>query len=191
VTTYPRTAEPKLTRLTYTETRTKRRRRLPVLVAVVVAIVVVVVAIVTIPALRSLVFGGSSPGTSPTNGSGEFHLTVTGVEWTLSQGKTSQGNGWFGPSPTYTNSGFPRTFSPNNVFSVTLVLSNYDDVAHTIYTVVGVAPVSVTSTTPTLPVGVPAGTLSFTLQVTFQVSTLASNETLEAMATVGANSPPP
>lgn len=87
-------------------------------------------------------------------------VSLTGVRWTIVQGTTSSGIGWFGPSQfNYsTADGYPIEIALGGTVSIPWSFSNYDSVNRTIYSVVVAAPFTFVSCHPGLPVSVPSGT---------------------------------
>jgi hypothetical protein len=95
---------------------------------------------------------------------------VTSVRFTLLQGTNASGFGWFGPNIiNYTGivNGYPFTVAAGAAFSVPLVLENFDNRTHTIYSVTAGTPFTFTSSTPTLPASLLALEDSAVLQLGF------------------------
>lgn len=118
--------------------------------------------------------------------------TVTVVQWTIQQGTTSQGKGWFGPSEfNFTEAkGFPMTVAPGGQVTVDWSFQNNDSVSHTIYAVCAGAPFGVPGTSPPLPTLVLAGADNAALEVTVPAPSDAG-ASLVLDLTVYAVSPPP
>ncbi len=129
--------------------RTRRKVLWATLVGVVAAALAVLLVLI---ALGILVLPGTAPSAT---------VNVTAVHFTILQG-TNQTTGlpWFGPSPfneTGPANGYPLSVAPGAAFSVPVVLTNNDHVAHTLYSVGGTSPFTVTGTNPGLPVSFPPG----------------------------------
>lgn len=87
-------------------------------------------------------------------------VTISEVEWTIVQGTTSHGIGWFGPSPFYygENAGFPRTEPTGGTFNLPWSPQNFDTVSHNVCAVtIGNSGFSIGSPHPALPNTVPPG----------------------------------
>lgn len=123
--------------------RTRRNALWTIAIGAATAVVVFLLILV---GLNVLVLPASTP--SP--------VEVTEVRWTILQGMTASGFGWFGPSQfNYTTNGFPTNETPGGSMTLTVTLANFDTVNHTIYSVVAVTPFSVTSVLPSVPRMVP------------------------------------
>ena len=121
--------------------------------AVAVLIVFIAVGVLVLP----------SPSPSP--------VTVESAHWTIDEGQTSQGVGWFGPSEiNYTGAnGFPYSVGPGKSFVVTWQFMNYDNQSHTIVNVSVGNGFAVRAVNPSLPVTVPPAFDSGYLMVTVVV----------------------
>lgn len=95
-------------------------------------------------------------------------VTVESVEWTIDQGQTAKGTGWFGASEiNYTGlNGFPTHVTPGGNLVVTWLFSNFDSHSRTIVNVSVTNGFELRSTSPSLPVMVPAGEDDAYLMVT-------------------------
>lgn len=129
--------------------------------AIGVATVVVVVLLVMI-GLGVLVLPSTPPST----------ITITKVVWTIQQGETSSGIGWFGPNERIANnsSGLPLRVTLGHSFTVLLPLTDLDSVNHTIQTVSVVSPFALVSTSPSVPALVISGMDDFLISVTLGTS---------------------
>lgn len=98
-------------------------------------------------------------------------MTVSAVDFTLQQGTTSQGVGWFGASEfSYTGAeGYPTEVAVGSTLVVQWQFSNFDTVGHTIEQVNVTGPFLLLHSDPSLPITVPPGTddgrIGFTIQV--------------------------
>jgi hypothetical protein len=95
--------------------------------ALFLVVTAVLVALLVLIGLGYLTLPKSSPAS----------VTVSEIEWTILQGNTSHGMGWFGPSTfTYSNNaGFPRTETVGQSFELPWSPENFDTVDHFVYTV--------------------------------------------------------
>ncbi len=136
------------------------RRRLTGLGVAVAALVVAL--LVVLIALGILVLPSSPPA----------KVTVNSVHWTLEQGTTGHGSGWFGPSQfNYTSGGYPIEVVPGGTLDVVWTFSNFDASSHSVVSITAGAPfVTVTSQIqPALPTAVPGGTDDGSLLVPVEV----------------------
>lgn len=117
-----------------------------VLYGVVATILVVLLVLI---ALGYLVLPSSPPAT----------VTIEKVEWTILQGTTSQGHGWFGNSSFNwsTADGYPVAIKAGTTFELPWSPSNLDTVSHTVYSISVSSPFSCVSSRPALPTSVPPG----------------------------------
>jgi hypothetical protein len=131
----------------------------------VIAVAVFIVILLILVALGVLVFPSASAKV----------VEVTGVHWTIVQGTTENGIGWFGPSQfNYTTvDGYPINVSVGGTVSIPWSFSNYDVVNRTIIGVVVASPFQFVRSSPTFPVSVPSGTDDAFLSVTIQVPSTA------------------
>lgn len=142
------------------------RRRgwfLKTLIAVAAAVVVVLVGLI---AAGVLVLPLAPPTT----------VTISEVQWTVLEGTTAQGYGWFGNS-SFTwdhRNGFPLTLSPGSSFQLPWTTANMDGVNHTIYSVSVNPPFRLVSTWPTVPVVAPGGEDSVVFEFQISVPSTAS-----------------
>jgi len=115
-----------------------------------VIVTAVLVSLLVLIGLGYLTLPKSAPGS----------VTVSEVQFTVVQGTTSGGSGWFGPS-TFTygnNAGFPRTETVGQSFGLPWAPQNFDSTPHTIYTVsVGNPGFCLSTSHPALPDSVPPG----------------------------------
>ncbi|MGA8542077.1 MAG: hypothetical protein WB947_00825 [Thermoplasmata archaeon] len=115
-----------------------------------VAVTVVLVTLLVLIGLGYLTLPKSAPA----------QITISEVEWTVVQGTTSHGIGWFGPSNfNYShNAGYPRSQTVGTTFGLPWTPENFDTMSHTIYSfTVGNAGWSLVSSHPALPDSVPPG----------------------------------
>ena len=135
--------------------RLTRRHFWPLAIAVAT---VVVVALLILIGFGVLVLPSSSPD----------RITITEVQWTIEQGTTSAGFGWFGPSQRIASntSGLPVRIALGDKFTMPLSLSDLDSVNHTIQTVSVVSPFSLDRTVPALPAKVISGMDDYVFSVT-------------------------
>ena len=97
-------------------------------------------------------------------------VRITEVRWTILQGTTTSGIGWFGPSQfNYTTNGFPTNETPGGSLSLAVTLANFDTQNHTVYSVVAVSPFDVSAVHPTVPRMVPHGDDNALFQVVVTV----------------------
>jgi hypothetical protein len=93
--------------------------------------------------------------------------TVESIHWTILQGKTETGLGWFGPSQfNSTGPPYPSTVTAGTRFQISVGLSNFDNVSHTIYSVTTPGPYAVSSVSPVTPINVPPSEDSTRLSIT-------------------------
>jgi hypothetical protein len=117
-------------------------------------------------------------------------ITISEVNWTILQGTTSGGMGWFGPSNfTYGhNAGYPRTQTTGTSFGLPWTPQNFDSTSHTVYSVsVGNAGWAVLSSHPALPDSLPPGDDSGEFQFTISVPSGATG-TIVLDVTIDADS---
>lgn len=129
-------------------------------IGVVVAVGFVAVLLVLIGAGVLVLPSGSTPA----------RVTVASANFDLVQGTNASGKPWFGPSPiVYSGAvnGFPFTVAPGGSFSLALSLDNYDDAAHTLYSVTATAPFHYVSSSPGVPVVIPANEDSALMDMVF------------------------
>ena len=118
--------------------RSRRRARLLwTLVAAVAGLVVLLVALVGFGYLRL-------PSAPPPS------VTVSQVDWTVLEGTTSSGVGWFGNSSfNYSLAeGFPLTVAAGSSFSVVWTTMNWDISPHTVSYVAVSSPFTLDRSTP-------------------------------------------
>lgn len=118
-------------------------------------------------------------------------VTITEVQWTIEQGKDSNGHGWFGNSTiNETNEdGLPAQIPSGGVFTVQVTLLATSN--KTIFTATANSPFSVASTIPTLPT-TPVGVDDFVFHVTVNAPNVSSDASYVLMITLDAlNAPPP
>lgn len=157
-----------------------RRRTLWTIAVAVVAVVLAVLLILI--AFGFLVLPGSAPPAP---------VTISAVQFTLLQGTNASGNGWFGPSTfTYTGiyNGFPFHVSPGGSFSVPVILENFDDNPHTLYSVSVQPPFLFESTSPALPQTMVALQDDALLTI-YAKAPSSPGETLELFVTINALPP--
>lgn len=128
----------------------KRRRLWAVLFTVAIAVLVLLLVLIGVGYLRL-------PSSSPAM------VTVSEIEWTIEQGSTSDGQGWFGPSHVNdtANQGAPYYYTAGTTFQLSWSAFNRDTANHTVYSVSTLAPFSFVGAHPTLPATVPGGDDSF------------------------------
>ncbi len=127
--------------------RSRRRARfLWTLVAVVAGLVVLLGALVGVGYLRL-------PSAPPPS------VTVSQVDWTVLEGTTSKGVGWFGSSSfNYSLAeGFPLTVTAGSSFSVVWTTMNWDTAPHTVSSVSVSSPFTLDRSTPGVPITAAAG----------------------------------
>jgi len=139
----------------------KRSVRSRVIRFAVIAVAVFIVILLALLALGVLVFPSAGSQT----------VEVTGVQWTIVQGTTSNGIGWFGPSTfNYTQvDGYPINVTVGHTVGIPWSFSNYDVVNRTIIGVVVGSPFVFVGSSPAFPVSVPSGTDDAFLSVTVRV----------------------
>jgi len=122
-------------------------------------------------------------------------VTIVGVDWTIEEGTTSLGYGWFGPNEinlTETD-GLPFEVASGGAFVLVLALSNLDSVNHTIHSATAVPPFNVTGTNPALPRIVLSGEDDWFLRVSLDAPTVSSSQsctielTLDAVTALGSD----
>ncbi|MGD0257829.1 MAG: hypothetical protein ABSB90_08140 [Thermoplasmata archaeon] len=120
--------------------------------------------------------------------SGTTEVRIVGVEWTIEQGTTASGFGWFGPNTINQTdtAGLPFSVSPGNSFVLVLGLSNLDSVNHTIHSVTATSPFVVTSTTPATPRVVLAGEDDWFLRVFLTAPSVSTTTSFTVDLTVDA-----
>jgi len=104
-------------------------------------------------------------------------LTISSVHWTVEQGTTPSGSGWFGPSEfnfTAAN-GYPKQVAAGGQFTVTWLFENFDSANHTIYSILAGSPFIIRSASPTLPALIPGGSDSAEIQLTVGTPTGAGS----------------
>ncbi|HYA58503.1 MAG TPA: hypothetical protein VEH57_08625 [Thermoplasmata archaeon] len=155
--------------------RLSRRRFWDLVIAAAAGVVVVLIALVGLGIL--VLPARSSPS-----------VTVDAVDWTILQGKTRLGIGWFGQS--YVNlsntDGLPYSVTSGGRFSVSLTLSNLDSFNHTIYSVTAQSPFQVASVSPTLPRMVPSGEDDWFMSVSVTAPSVSSDSSYILFLTVNA-----
>jgi hypothetical protein len=115
-------------------------------------------------------------------------VTIVGVDWTIEEGTTSLGYGWFGPNEinlTETD-GLPFDVASAGSFVLVLALSNLDSVNHTIHSTTAVPPFHVTGTTPALPRIVLSGEDDWFLRVSLDAPTVSSSQSYTVALTLDA-----
>jgi len=139
----------------------KRPLRPRIIRFAVIGVALLIVILLVLLAAGVLVFPSSSAKV----------VEVTGVHWTIVQGTTSDGIGWFGPSQfNYTTvDGYPINVSVGGTVAIPWSFSNYDVVNRTIIGVVVASPFEFVRSSPAFPVSVPSGTDDAFLSVTVQV----------------------
>ncbi len=127
----------------------------------------VVVVLVVLVAVGVLVPAGLFSGQK----SGSAKVTIDQVGWTIDQGQTPSGVGWFGPSEfNYTSAnGYPYEVTPGTSYVVTWTFSNFDSSAHTIQNVSTTGDFAVRGTNPSTPLSVPAHDDDLYLMITVVV----------------------
>ena len=148
-----------------------------------VAAALFVVALLVLVGLGYLVL----PGTPP-----PAPVTVTSVRFTIVQGTNASGLGWFGPSAfNYSGAanGYPFTVAAGGTFTISVTLWNHDNQAHTIYSAAAGAPFRVSSTAPSLPVGVAAMEDDALIQIGL-VAPSTPGASLVLMVTIDTTPPP-
>lgn len=128
----------------------KRRKGRFWTLAVVVA-AVILLALVALVALGVLVLPGI--GSAPA-------LQVTEVQFTVLQGATVAGVGWFGPTSftmSGASNGYPLQVPAGANFTVAVPLNNFDSSAHTIFSAQSGAPFTFLGSSPTFPLTVAPG----------------------------------
>ena len=108
---------------------------------------VILLVIVVLIALGDLVLPGT-PAPAP--------VTIQQVNFTILQGTNSTGANWFGPShfsysPVNHTLGYPFQVKAGGGFSIPVVLENFDNATHTIYSVTAGAPFTFITSKPLLP----------------------------------------
>lgn len=138
---------------------------------------VVVVGLLVMIGLGVLVL----PSTAPEK------ITISEVHWTIIQGTTSTGFGWFGPSERIANnsSGLPLRVTLGHSFTVLLPLTDLDSVNHTIQTVTVVSPFNVMGTSPSVPALVISGMDDFLISVTLGTSGASGDQSYTVQITLG------
>lgn len=115
-------------------------------------------------------------------------VTVSEVQWTIQQGTTPGGGGWFGPSHfNYSlNAEFPLTVSAGTSFRLAWTPENFDTTAHTVYSLSVSVPFewNSQSSRPPLPDTVPSGDDGG--QFSFVIITPSTPGTYELNVTVNA-----
>jgi hypothetical protein len=105
--------------------------------------------VLTLIALGYLVLPGPAPA----------KLSVSEVEWTIIQGNTSSGQGWFGPNQFVWNAsdGYPLSIHAGVAFTIPWSPPNFDSQPHTIYTIIVNSPFQwlESQSRPPLPYSVP------------------------------------
>jgi hypothetical protein len=114
-----------------------------------VLVAVVLVTLLVLIGLGYLVLPSSPPST----------ITISEIQWTIAQGNTSNGVGWFGPSSFVSgeNADYPRTVPVNQAVTVVWNAQNNDgSTGHVVYSVAILnAGFSIVSEHPALPECVP------------------------------------
>ena len=127
------------------------RRRLLWAALYLVALSVLVVALVLV---------GLGDLRLPSSGHAGPAVTVSRVDWTVLEGTTSHGQGWFGPAEfnyTPATGWQPPTFSAGTRLQVSWDLVNYDNVTREIYSVTVGSPFELAGTGKGLPMVVTTG----------------------------------
>ncbi len=103
-------------------------------------------------------------------------VTVSQVDWTILEGTTSTGHGWFGPGSfnSTVSDGFPLTVAAGGSFVVAWAPVNLDVSPHTVSYASVNAPFTVDGTAPGLPCTVPVGDDPTPFGFTIGVPTSAS-----------------
>jgi hypothetical protein len=125
----------------------RRTLLLTTLFAVAAGVLLILLSLI---ALGYLVLPGAPPP----------KLTVSEVQWTILQGTTSSGRGWFGPNETWNQSdGYPLVVREGHAFTVAWTPPNFDNQPHTVYTIFVNSPYEWLSgqSLPPLPTSVPPG----------------------------------
>lgn len=158
--------------------RLSRHRAWQLAIGIVAGLVVVLLVLIGLGIL-------TLPAPAPSK------VTITQVQWTILQGTTTFGFGWFGPSTRIANnsSGLPVEVASGGRFTVTLSLSDLDSANHTIYSVLAASPFRVVSTVPSIPAKVVSGMDDFTLNVDVAVPTVSSDTSYVVDLTVDALPP--
>jgi|SRR5271157_857010 len=126
---------------------------------------VVVVILLLLVAFGYLAVPSSSVG----------QVTLYEIRWTVHQGTTSSGQGWFGPSQfNYSLAdGYPVKVAPGETLTIPWAFSNYDVTNHTIIAILVGAPFTFVRTLPALPAVVPSGTDDAFLSVAIRAPSIA------------------
>ncbi|MCI4337911.1 MAG: hypothetical protein L3J72_01230, partial [Thermoplasmata archaeon] len=111
------------------------RKHLVLVVGAVAAVVVVLLAVVSLY-----------------NHSSSASVTVSGASAYLEEGRTTQGQPWFGVANVSFVSGYPLTLPVGGTFTVSLNLANDDSLAHSLVAFNPNAPFHVVSSSPPAPV---------------------------------------
>lgn len=136
--------------------RIRRKTLWTIAVAAVTGLVVVLLVLIAIGILVL-------PATSPAP------VTVTEVRWTILEGTTASGLGWFGESQfNYTN-GFPVNETAGGSMTLSVTLTNLDTLNHTIYSVLAMPPFNVSSVQPEVPRVIPHSVDNALFQITVSV----------------------
>ncbi len=127
----------------------KRRLLWTALLAIAIGILVLLLVLIGVGYLRLPHLPGA----------GTPSVTISEVKWTVEQGQTSSGQGWFGPSQfnQTQDEGYPLTVSAGSSIKLIWPAFNRDSVSHTVYSVAVSAPFQVLSSSPSLPCQVAAG----------------------------------
>ncbi|MGC2359526.1 MAG: hypothetical protein WA691_04390 [Thermoplasmata archaeon] len=159
--------------------KVKRRHLWTIVVAVATIILLVLLSLI---ALGYLVLPGAAPPAP---------VEVNQIDFTLDQGTNSSGYGWFGPNTfNYTGiaNGYPYSVAGGAAFTVPLILENYDNNSHPIYSISVEAPFTLTGTTPVLPVTIPALLDDASFQLDFRAPS-SPGVTLTMFVTINADMP--
>jgi hypothetical protein len=115
-------------------------------------------------------------------------VTVIEVQWTILQGETRGGFGWFGPSYVNVTSadGLPVTIGSGESLTMSIILANLDSANHTVSMVTAHPPFSVVRTTPALPSRVDSGEDDWDLAVTVVAPTVTSDTSYTLDLTIDA-----
>ncbi len=118
-------------------------------------------------------------------------VTIVGVDWTIEEGTTSLGYGWFGPNEVNLSEtdGLPFEVASGGTFVLVMALSNLDSVNHTIRSATAVPPFNVTGTTPALPRIVLSGEDDWFLRVALDAPTVSSSQSFTVELTLDALAP--
>jgi hypothetical protein len=159
--------------------KVKRRHIWTIVVAIATIVLLVLLSLI---ALGYFVLPGAAPPAP---------VKVSQIDFTLDQGTNASGYGWFGPNTfTYTGiaNGYPYSVAAGAAFTVPLILENYDDNPHDIYSIQVEAPFTLTGTTPILPATVAALQDDASFQLDFRAPS-SPGATLTMFVTIDADLP--